>query len=311
MKLQQLIEDHIAFQQALGMDARANAYILRAFARRMGTNIDITKIRVKQVKAFLDGTGPLTRTWHVKISVLRTFYRYAMNRGHVASAPLPAVIPKLPPRFVPYIYSPEELRRLLHAADTEERPRSCLDSLTMRTILLLLYGTGLRLQEALNLNRADVDLANSLLTVQRTKFGKTRLVPFGPTLGPVLTNYAKRTRAPATTRFFTTRTEARVQPETFRNNFRYLCRRVGISRADGGRFQPRVHDLRHAFAVHRLTSWYRQGADLHELLPQLSVYLGHVKLAHTQAYLTMTPELLHEAAKRFEHYAKKEGQSHD
>jgi site-specific recombinase XerD len=81
---------------------------------------------------------------------------------------------------------------------------------------------------------------------------------------------------------------------------------AGVSRDDGARYQPRLHDMRHSFAVHRLTSWYQQGADVQKLLPQLATYLGHVNIAATQVYLTMTPELLHEASVRFEKYAFQE-----
>jgi integrase len=88
-----------------------------------------------------------------------------------------------------------------------------------------------------------------------------------------------------------------------------VCDRAGIRRADGRRFQPRLHDLRHTFAVHRLTSWYQQKADVQRLLPQLSTYLGHTSLSCTQVYLSMTPELLREASACFEHYAR-EGHRH-
>jgi len=83
-----------------------------------------------------------------------------------------------------------------------------------------------------------------------------------------------------------------------------LCIRAGVWRCDGSRYQPRLHDLRHAAAVHRLVSWYREGADVNRLLPQLATYLGHVHISGTQRYLTMTPELLHEASIRFEAYAQ-------
>ena len=81
---------------------------------------------------------------------------------------------------------------------------------------------------------------------------------------------------------------------------------AGIAREDGARYQPRLHDLRHAMAVHRLVAWYREGADVQRLLPQLATYLGHVDVAATQRYLTMTPELLREASRRFERYAQPE-----
>jgi integrase len=99
------------------------------------------------------------------------------------------------------------------------------------------------------------------------------------------------------------RSGGRLKADTLRHYYRILCDQVGISRADGGRYQPRIHDLRHTFAVHRLTSWYRQGADVQKLLPLLSVYLGHVHIRATQVYLSMTPELLEEAGNRFELYA--------
>ena len=227
--------------------------------------------------------------------------------GTWARSPLPTAVPKQPPPFIPYIYSQEELRRLFQAAKLQQGRRTCLAPITLHTFLLSLYGAGLRLREAINLNRADVDLANSVLTIRRSKFGKTRLVPVGCMLNDVLTTYvAQVKRQSARAPFFVTRTGDRVKPDQVQYHFRRLCTRVGVCRTDGGRFQPRLHDLRHSFAVHRLTSWYRQGADVQRLLPQLSAYLGHVEIADTQVYLSLTPELLNEAGKRFEHYAGEE-----
>lgn len=307
MNLQHLIEHYIAFQRALGANFQANANVLRAFGRAMGPDADVADVRTEQVHAFLAGTGPITRTWHVKLSVVRTFFRFAVSRGHVRAAPLPTAIPKQPRTFVPYIYSQEELRRLFQAASVQQGRRTCLAPMTLHTFLLSLYGAGLRLREAINLNDEDVDLVHSVLTVRRSKFGKTRLVPVGLMLGQALSAYGSRAqRHHAEAPFFTTRTGARVKPGQAQHHFRRLCTRVGISRADGGRFQPRLHDLRHSYAVHRLTSWYQQGADVQRLLPQLSAYLGHVEIADTQVYLTMTPELLNEAGKRFERYAGEE-----
>jgi len=305
MKLQTLVEQYITFQQSIGLPFRANAKALRAFCRAIGSRVDIADVRPKQINGFVWGGGP--RTWYTKLAILRPFYRYAISRGYVAATPLPKTIPQRPPPFVPYIYSHEELRRLVELAGANQCRRTRLEPITMRTILLLLYGTGLRVGEALNLNGADVDLVDSLITVRGTKFGKTRFVPFGPILGPVLTQYAARRLSPEVQApFFATRIGARVQANTLQRKYRLLCARAGISRPGGARCQPRLHDLRHTFAVHRLTSWYQQGADAQRLLPLLSVYLGHVCLANTQIYLTMTGDLLHEAGKRFEHYAQKE-----
>jgi len=177
--------------------------------------------------------------------------------------------------------------------------------------LLLLYGAGLRHSEALALTLADVDLAEALITIRETKFHKTRTVPLPPRLNDEMRCYLEsrlRVRHPRTSdsSFFVLRNGARVPGYLVDQAFSRLRKYVGISRSDGGRFQPRLHDLRHSFAVHRLTAWYREGANVQALLPCLSTYLGHVGLAGTQVYLSMTPELLQEAGKRFEQYASTE-----
>jgi integrase/recombinase XerD len=313
MKLQPLIERYIAYRQAMGEGFKTNAIILRAFGRVMGACAPAA-VSPKRVRAFLDGTGPVTSAWHVRHNALLGFYRYAVTRGYVVDSPLPTVLPQRPPPFVPHIYTQDELRRLLRATDSYQRNRSSMEPVTMRTLVLLLYGTGLRVHEAVALDRTDVDLENLLLTVRQTKFYKTRLVPFGPQLGAELAQYLARRPAPLVSAepspFFTMRTGSRVRRPTAENCFRRVCEHASVRRADGARYQPRLHDLRHTFAVHRLTSWYRQGADVQRLLPQLAVYLGHAHLISTQVYLSMTPELLAEANGRFERYAGKEG-SHD
>jgi integrase/recombinase XerD len=310
MNLQQLIEHYVAFRRALGERCQSTASMLRAFGRAIGPDADIRDVRAEQVSVFLAGSGPITRTWHCKHSALLGFYRYAVSRGDVATAPLPAVLPPRPPPFVPHIYSHQELRRLLDATATYQRHRSSMEPVTIRTIVLLLYGAGLRVSEALALDQADVDLDNCLLIVRQTKFFKTRLVPMSTELGRTLARYAAQRPAtpPGAEKaipFFTTRHGIRVKESTLESCFRRVCQQAGIGRPGGARSQPRLHDLRHSFAVHRLTSWYQQGADVQKLLPQLSVYLGHARLVHTQTYLSMTPELLREASARFESYAGK------
>ncbi|MHC4228925.1 MAG: tyrosine-type recombinase/integrase [Planctomycetota bacterium] len=167
------------------------------------------------------------------------------------------------------------------------------------------------MSEAVALTFGDVDLPNAMLTVRNTKFNKTRLVPLGSDLNQVMTQYltqrpqASHSQHPDAT-FFVLRRGTPVSVQIVEQNFRRLCQYTGVHRCDGARYQPRLHDLRHSFAVHRLTSWYQQGADVQILLPYLSTYLGHVNLAATQVYLTMTPELLQEASRRFQQYAFEE-----
>jgi site-specific recombinase XerD len=153
-----------------------------------------------------------------------------------------------------------------------------------------------------------VNLPDSLLTIRESKFYKTRLVPIGPRLTAVLLAYAEKRYHSAhslnlDSLFFVTRDGERVTLQIAERCFDRLRNSAGVHRNDGARYQPRLHDLRHTFTVHRLVSWYRQGADVQRLLPQLSTYLGHVHVASTQHYLTMTPELLQEASARFELYA--------
>jgi integrase/recombinase XerD len=307
MNLQHLIEQYISFQQSLGSVFTTDAITLRAFGRVRGSRASVANVRPQHVDAFLGKARPVTTTWFGNLARLRRFFQYAVSRGYLSTLPLPTVMPQRPPAFVPYIYSRDEIRRLLRTIDSDRRSK-CLEPVTIRTMVLVFYGAGLRLREATNLTRADVDLSRSLLTIRNTKFGKTRLVPVGPQLGGALSQYdgtrpaGRSTAAP----FFTTRSGVPVKPDTLQHNFRILCNRAGILRTEGTGEQPRIHDFRHTFAVHRLTSWYQQGADVQRLLHHLSVYLGHVHLRHTQVYLSMTPELLHEASQRFERYAGKE-----
>ena len=314
MNLHELIERYIAYRQTLGERFKTNASILRAFGRALGASATITEVRREQVEAFLAGEGPVTSAWHIRYSALLGFYRYAINRDHLTTSPLPSVLPQRPPPFVPYIYEHDEIRRLVRATDCYLRRPSRLEPITLRTIVLLLYGTGLRVHEAIALNHEDIDLGNALLTVRHSKFFKSRLVPFSQSLSRILADYAARRGAvdplPPGTPFFTSRNGRRVLQQSLNYCFRRLCEHAGIRRNDGARYQPRLHDLRHSFAVNRLTSWYRQGADVQKLLHKLSVYLGHAYLAATQVYLSMTPELLSEASARFERYAGKEN-SHD
>lgn len=310
MKLAQGLQIYIAFKRSLGMRFRSEAEALRAFGRAMGDR-DIADVTPAAVRAFLDGRGSITAFWRQKWIILRSFYRFALSRGFAATSPLPVTPPRFPPPLTPYIYSVEELTRLLAATDILTEPRCPLRPLTVRTLLLLLYSTGMRIGEALALRVHDVDVNQGLVTIHDTKFFKTRLVPTGPRLTAALTVYTARRRqlplpAGDASAFFATRTGQPVCYDDANRLFGRVRRRAGIRRESGARYQPRLHDLRHTAAVHRLIAWYQAGADVHGLLPHLATYLGHVDIAATQRYLTMTPALLREAGQRFERYARPE-----
>jgi site-specific recombinase XerD len=311
MTINDLVAHYVAFRRALGEQYIITERTLRSFCRAIGPRTPITRIRLKTVAAYLAGTGPITRSWHFKYTALKGLFRFAVSRGLLKTPPLPTEIPKCPPTLVPYIYSRTEIRRLLDAIPSFRNPCIRVEPPTLRAMLLLLYGAGLRRGEALRLSITDVDLTNSLLTIRHTKFFKSRLVPISADLTEVLREYARwrlaaHPAASATSTFFLDKRGEAVHRCALDSAFKRLRKQAGVQRSDGGRFQPRLHDLRHAFAVHRLTAWYRQGADVQRLVYHLSVYLGHDCLAHTQVYLTMTPELLQQASARFERYAGQE-----
>ena len=308
MKLAALIETYIGFKHSMGMRLRAQATILKAYGRAMG-DVDISEVQPKAVLAFISGHGPITAHWASKFSTLRGFYRFVVSRDYAATTPLPTNPPKLPPPFQPYIYSVDELKRLLAATDSLQLPyNSPLQALTFRNLLLLLYGTGMRIGEALSLTLSDVDLVDRLITVHDAKFFKSRWVPLGCKLTQELLAYAARRQqlalpAGECSAFFATRTGHFLRYPRVHHLFHRVRQVAGVRRESGARYQPRIHDIRHTAAVHRLIAWYRGGLDVQRLLPQLATYMGHLDLRSTQHYLTLTPELLSEACLRFEQYA--------
>lgn len=310
MTLREAIEQYVVWRRAHGTKFITAANLLRQFLEYAEGDADCSAVTLAQVVAFLAGKGPLTRHRENKYYVLAGFWRHAISRGHASCSPLPDNEPKSPVGAPPYIYSRDELRRLLDPTNVEISRRGAvqLDAVTFRTLLLLLYGAGLRFSEATGLTLTDVDLAEDVLTIRATKFYKSRLVPIGPQLATVLANYVSLRRrgglAQGETSFLlANRDGTRLASSTVQAAFEALRRIAGVAGTAGGREVPRLHDLRHSFAVHSLTAWYRQGADVQRLLPVLSNYLGHSDLEGTKVYLSMTPELLQQAALRFVRYA--------
>lgn len=204
-------------------------------------------------------------------------------------------------RFRPHIFSSDEIRRLLRETQTLRGPNAPLRRATFKTLLLVLYCTGLRPGEPLRLKLQDVDLRRRLFVVHESK-GKTRLVPFRAGLARQVRRYLKVRLAleprSLASPFFLRPDGAAYPMWQLSYEFRYLCRRLGLKPA-AGRVGPRAYDLRHVFAIRRLTHWYREGVDLQGRLPWLSAYMGHDNLLGTQVYLTATPELLRLASRRF------------
>jgi site-specific recombinase XerD len=283
------------------------AIVLKAFCRSMG-DVELDAVGSSQVLKFISGNRPITSFWFKKFEVLNGFYRFCIARRLATSSPLPTSKPQMPVPCPPYIYSQEEIWALLAGTSTYGSSKSKLSPDTFRCLLLTLFATGLRLGEALRLRLEDVDLEENILHVHESKFFKSRLVPIGHQLSNELAGYTQRRKQrPCPDRlqsaFFAARDGMPLDKLNVERRFRKLREHVGIRRAGGARSQPRMHDLRHTFGVTRLVSWYREKADVQELLPKLSTYLGHVDISATQRYLTLTSDLLVEACSRFERYA--------
>lgn len=306
MKLAICIENYVNYRRSLGVCFHSEKVRLHAFRKAMG-NIDINRVRPKAVRQHLDGKGPVTTFWLCKYYTLAGFYKFAITHGFVTKSPLPITKPRPPAKFVPYIFSIDDVRSLLIAVDERHEEDWLIRPCTVRTLLLLLYGTGLRIGEALALNVDDVDLNNRILAVYQTKFYKNRLVPIGTDLQGLLMRYQKkhhhRSRKAGDQPFLIDRNGGRILRQTAELVYKRIREYVGLKRPPGFKFHPRLHDFRATFAVNRLVSWYRQGENVQRLLPHLATYLGHRSIRETQQYLHLTSENAQEAGLRFLKYA--------
>lgn len=301
MTLGHAIAQYVDFNQSMGMRFQVDAALLRAFHRHAG-EVDVAAVSPDVLATFLQPNDRITSTWLMKHRAVRRFFQHAIMRGLVTQSPVPTIVPRVIDHFVPHIYSDEELCRLLAAVEGHQaRTRCTIAAPTFRALLLLLYGAGLRLGEALALRRDEVDLSAAMILIRETKFYKCRQLPIGPHLTQALAEAvaaAPARRAAVDGAFFSNRRGDAIPHQTVRYNFVAVRASVGVP--------GRLHDLRHTFAVHRLLAWYREGADVQRWLPHLSTYLGHARLSSTQRYLRMIPELLEHASQRFERYAQPE-----
>ena len=307
MTLTTAINAYVALKRSLGAVFSGQQSILRSFARTIG-DVPLEEISSHACATFCRGTGAATRFWENKHQALRGFFRYLHSRNHLAESPLQEPGPRADRSFRPYIYSHQELQRLLDATRTLRSVRFPLQPLTYRTLVLVLYGAGLRAGEGVRLRCCDVDLHQRLLSIWHTKFFKSRLVPIGTELCAALETYRQQREALPTpggahAAFFAARSGKALSLQRLEKVFARLRAHADIQRPATDRWQPRLHDLRHTMAVHRVVGWYQEGVDVQARLPLLAAYLGHVNISGTQTYLTMTPALLSTAAQRFERYA--------
>ena len=292
------LEAFLAFKRGRGFRYERAEFMLRSFDRFV-SRIDRRSGDVALDAAILGwlGSRPHRKPISVSmdLSVIREFWRFVHRRDpqHYNREPR---WPRLPtePDFVARVLTPAEIRLLLRRIKRLARPR--FRSALYRALFLVLYCTGLRFGEALRLRRRDVDLRRRVLFVDDSK-GRSRWTPFHPSLEVELRRYLRardsflnRIAGPDDHMFVAVSGRG-LSKSTASTTLCRLFRDAGL-KPRRGRVGPRTHDIRHTFAVHRLTRWYRQGVDLHARLPWLSAYLGHVDLLGTETYLNATPELL-------------------
>ncbi len=303
------LDTYISVREALGFQMRAERTLLRDFVRFIAHAQASGPIRAQMAVdwACASSTQRATSSASQRLSMVRRFLAYV--RAALPETEIPArdlVASARRPK--PFLFRPGQLHALMRAAQASG-PQGALRPYTLSTLMGLLASTGLRVGEAIRLTMADVYLESvpAFLAIRETKFHKSRLVPLHTSTGDQLRHYrdmrTHRRYDALSEVFFVSEHGQALSHKTLGQWFSTLCQRVGIEPVHGGR-RPSLHALRHAFAIERIRRWYQDGVDVQALLPNLSVYLGHVRPQESYWYLTATPELFTAAAARFERYAR-------
>jgi integrase len=294
-------ERYLAVRRALGYKLVENEKLLTQFLdflEHTGATRITTDTAVAWAKQPADAKP---NWWRRRLSVVRGFARHLNALDPTHEVPPTGLLRCFPNRPSPHLYSDEEIRALMRAADTMSRHP--LRSATYRTLIGLLAVTGLRAGEAVRLDVDHVDLDTGVLTILDSKYGKSRQVLLHTSTVAALRDYARlrdqRASAVGAPAFFVS-TRGRLVVNTIDYTFAQIVKAAGIITAPGEP-GPRPHDFRHSFAVSTLLEWYRAGADVQARLPLLSTWLGHLAPRSTYWYLQAAPELLALAAERLEH----------
>jgi integrase/recombinase XerD len=301
--LGQAIQDYLALRRSLGFklrDAGIGLVKFGAFMQARGAVHITTQLALEWAQ---HSASVQPSTWAQRLGYVRGFARHHAASDLQTEVPPPGLLPFRPRRARPYLYSDQEIGRLLECALELPSSRG-LRPWTYHCLFGLLSVAGLRIGEAIRLTVEDVNLKQGVLTVRGTKFGKSRLVPIHPSTQQVLAQYrARRQRflagRSASASFFITSRGNRLDIGDIHRTFYQLSRRIGLRAATASR-GPRLHDFRHQFAVQTMLRWYRSGEDVERHLPVLSTYLGHVHVADTYWYLSGCPELMGQAVARLE-----------
>lgn len=302
MNLEQALNDYIRIRRSLGFRLQQQASSLRnfvTFLRAEGASYITTELALRWA---IQPAKAHPAAWAWRLGRVRRFAIWYSATEPRTEIPPKGLLPHRRRRKPPHIYSDNEIERLLRR--TQQLPsRKGLRSHTFTTLFGLLVATGMRVSEALSLDRPDVDFDRGVLHIRRTKFGKSRYVPVHPSTLEALKKYAEaRGRlfpTPPTLAFFISERGGRIPGGTARYTFAKLSQQLGLrASAKGHGRGPRLHDMRHRFAVRTLIHWYRTGLDVERELPKLATYLGHVHVNESYWYLEAVPELLQLATDR-------------
>jgi integrase/recombinase XerD len=293
-------EEYLALRRSLGHELAEAHRLLPDFV----AHLDATGARTVTIEAALawaqDVDAEASSTvWPRRMSVARGFARHMAGRDPETEIPPVGLIPSRQRWRPPYIYSEDDLVTLMAGARSI---KTRLPAATHETVIGLLAATGMRVGEALRLDRGDIDWGEGVIQIRLSKFGKSRQAPVHLSTLEALDRYARTRdaicRRPLTPSFFVSQRRNRLIYAVVQQVFRRLCDDAGIGA--GAPNRPRVHDLRHTFAVRTLLEWHRSGEDVETCLPTLSTYLGHRDPRSTYWYLSAAPELLALAASRLE-----------
>jgi integrase len=298
--LRQAVDDYLMIRRALGYKLERHGRLLPQFVDYLD-EVGATTVTVEHAAAWATQPPDAATRWYAeRLTVVRGFAIWLATIEPATEIPPAHLLPSPRQRAVPYLYSDQDLAALLEATGTL---RTSLGTTTYRTLIGLLAVTGLRIGEALRLDRGDVNGANDLLTVNVGKFGKAREIPLHPTTTQALTRYVRECDQldprPSTPALFISTVRTRLQYCNVQRTFRQLTVRAGL-RPRSSSCRPRLHDLRHSFAVRTVLDGYLTDADVHARLPLLATFLGHADPAHTYWYLSAAPELLGLAGRRLE-----------
>ena len=301
--LRAAVQEYLTLRRALGFKLREAGKALLEFVRFLEQH---RAFYITTQLALSWAQQPSTvqpAEWARRLSVVRAFARHRSATDPRTEIPPDGLLPYRPKRARPYLYSDDEIRGLLRAA-LELPGRGGLRPWTYHCLIGLLSVSGLRIGEARNLELPDVDLQAAVLTIRGAKFGKSRLVPVHASTRDALADYLVRRKRcwatrPVSSHVFVSNWGNRLDGGEIHRTFYALSRQTGL-RGPSASHGPRLHDLRHRFAVTTLLRWYRAGEDAERRLPILSTYLGHVHVSDTFWYLSAWPELMREAMRRLE-----------